>query len=94
MVGSSVGLTARGIFFIVLHKPERGRLLHKNGVGGVGQGHQGHRLDYRVPYASRHTLGQWSLLIGMAKNRLIDLMGHSTEKVVDEVYGHNTAAPC
>ena len=44
-------------------------------------------LPPRVPYASRHTLVQWSLLIGVIKTRLVDLMGHSTKKMVDEVYG-------
>ena len=44
-------------------------------------------LNRRVPYASRHTFVQWSLLIGVSKSRLVDLMGHSTKKMVDEVYG-------
>jgi integrase len=44
-------------------------------------------MDRRVPYASRHTFVQWSLLIGMSKSRLVDLMGHSTKQMVDEVYG-------
>ncbi len=44
-------------------------------------------LDGRVPYAARHTLVQWSLLVDVAKSRLVDLMGHSTKKMVDEVYG-------
>lgn len=44
-------------------------------------------LDGRVPYAARHTFVQWSLLIGVNKNRLVDLMGHSTKKMIDEVYG-------
>lgn len=44
-------------------------------------------LDARVPYAARHTFVQWALLIGVNKNRLVDLMGHSTKKMIDEVYG-------
>lgn len=44
-------------------------------------------MEPRVPYAARHTLVQWSLLIGMTKTRLVDLMGHSTKKMIDEVYG-------
>lgn len=44
-------------------------------------------MEPRVPYAARHTLVQWSLLIGVTKTRLVDLMGHSTKKMVDEVYG-------
>lgn len=45
-------------------------------------------MDRRVPYASRHTFVQWTLLIGVAKSRLVDLMGHSTKKMIDEVYGN------
>lgn len=44
-------------------------------------------LDGRVPYASRHTLVQWAMLVGVHKNRLVDLMGHSSKKMVYEVYG-------
>lgn len=44
-------------------------------------------LDYRVPYAARHTLVQWSLLVGVHKSRLVDIMGHSTKEMVDRVYG-------
>ena len=44
-------------------------------------------LDYKVPYAARHTLVQWALMVGVNKSRLIDLMGHSTKKMIDEVYG-------
>ena len=44
-------------------------------------------LSPRVPYAARHTLVQWALLVGVTKTRLVDLMGHSTKKMIDEVYG-------
>ncbi len=44
-------------------------------------------LPPKVPYASRHTFVQWALMIGVAKTRLVDLMGHSTKKMIDEVYG-------
>lgn len=44
-------------------------------------------LTMRVPYTARHTIVQWALLIGMVKTRLVDLMGHSTKQMVDEVYG-------
>lgn len=44
-------------------------------------------LPPRVPYASRHTFVQWALLVGVNKSRMVDLMGHSTKKMVDEVYG-------
>jgi integrase len=45
-------------------------------------------LDGRVPYASRHTFVQWSLLIGVAKSRMVDLMGHCNKDMVDRTYGH------
>lgn len=44
-------------------------------------------LPPKVPYAARHTFVQWALIIGVAKTRLVDLMGHSTKKMIDEVYG-------
>jgi len=44
-------------------------------------------LPHRVPYASRHTFVQWALLVGVNKSRLVDLMGHNTKKMIDEVYG-------
>lgn len=44
-------------------------------------------LPPKVPYSARHTLVQWALLIGVTKTRLVDLMGHSTKKMIDEVYG-------
>lgn len=44
-------------------------------------------LNGRIPYAVRHTFVQWALLLGVNKNRLVDLMGHSTKKMIDEVYG-------
>lgn len=45
------------------------------------------RLEMKVPYAARHSFVQWSLIIGISKERLVSLMGHSTKKMVDEVYG-------
>lgn len=44
-------------------------------------------LDGRVPYAARHTFVQWSLLIGVAKARMVDLMGHCDKDMVDRTYG-------
>jgi integrase len=44
-------------------------------------------LSERVPYASRHTLVEWARIIGVAKPRLVDIMGHSSNKMIDEVYG-------
>jgi integrase len=40
-----------------------------------------------VTISCRHTFVQWALLLGVAKTRLVDLMGHSTNKMIDEVYG-------
>lgn len=44
-------------------------------------------LPYEVPYAMRHTFAAWALTIGMDPNRLVKLMGHSTKKMIYEVYG-------
>lgn len=44
-------------------------------------------LANRVPYALRHTLVQWALLLGMTKTRLVDLMGHCDKTMIDRVYG-------
>jgi integrase len=44
-------------------------------------------IDMRVPYAARHTLVQWALLLGMTKTRLVDLMGHCDKTMIDRVYG-------
>jgi integrase len=41
----------------------------------------------KVPYASRHTLVQWALLIGVTKTRLVELMGHCNKNMIDRVYG-------
>jgi integrase len=45
-------------------------------------------LDSRVPYAARHTFVEWSLLIGVAKARMVDLMGHCNKDMVDRTYGN------
>jgi integrase len=44
-------------------------------------------LKEKVPYACRHTFVAWSSLIGVLKERLVGLMGHSTKKMIDEKYG-------
>ncbi|WP_026843298.1 tyrosine-type recombinase/integrase [Citrifermentans bremense] len=41
----------------------------------------------RIPYACRHSFVQWSLLIGVTKTRLVDLMGHCNKNMIDRVYG-------
>ena len=45
-------------------------------------------IEYQVPYATRHTFAAWSLTIGMQPTRLVSLMGHSSKKMVYEVYGN------
>jgi integrase len=42
---------------------------------------------YRKPYITRHSFAAWSLAIGLDQNRLVSLMGHSSKKMVYEVYG-------
>jgi integrase len=44
-------------------------------------------LPYRVPYALRHTIVEWALLIGMHRARLQNMIGHGSRKMIDEVYG-------
>jgi integrase len=44
-------------------------------------------ISYRVPYTSRHTFAAWALVAGMNPEKLVDLMGHSTKKMVYETYG-------
>ena len=44
-------------------------------------------LIYKVPHSTRHTFAAWSLAIGINKDRLVDLMGHGSRKMVYEVYG-------
>lgn len=41
-------------------------------------------LNGKVPYACRHTIVAWSYLTGVIKERLVNLMGHSTRKMIDE----------
>lgn len=57
------------------------KMVWNKGVKSIG-------LDGRVPYASRHTFVQWSLLIGVAKSRMVDLMGHCNKDMVDRTYGN------
>lgn len=40
----------------------------------------------KVPYALRHTFAAWALMIGIAMNRLVKLMGHASKQMVYEVY--------
>lgn len=45
-------------------------------------------IPYKVPYATRHTFAAWSLTVGLSPNKLVRLMGHSSKKMVYEVYGN------
>jgi integrase len=45
-------------------------------------------LEYKVPYATRHTFAAWALTLGTDPNKLVKLMGHSSKKMVYEVYGN------
>jgi len=40
-----------------------------------------------VPYITRHTFATWSLTLRMDPNKLVNLMGHSSKKMIYEVYG-------
>lgn len=44
-------------------------------------------LTNKVPYSARHSLAEWSLLIGVNPVRLVELMGHGNKKMIFEVYG-------
>lgn len=44
-------------------------------------------LEYRVPYTTRHSFAAWSLTLGVDPNKLVNLMGHSSKKMVYDVYG-------
>jgi integrase len=53
----------------------RQKALHKAG------------LPYKKRYSTRHTFAAWSLAAGMSPNQLVVRMGHSSKKMVYEVYG-------
>ncbi len=44
-------------------------------------------LAYRKPSTTRHTFAEWMLLIDTHPEKLVKLMGHSSKKMVYEVYG-------
>jgi len=44
-------------------------------------------IKYRVPYSTRHTFAAWALTLNMNPNKLVNLMGHGSKKMVYEVYG-------
>ena len=45
------------------------------------------RVPYVRPYVMRHTFAGWALVVGIHKNKLVNLMGHGSKKMVFEVYG-------
>lgn len=44
-------------------------------------------VRYRKPYTTRHSFAAWALTLGIDPNRLVHLMGHSSKRMVFEVYG-------
>lgn len=44
-------------------------------------------LTNKVPYSCRHSLVQWSLMVGMNPVRLVEVMGHRDKKMIFGVYG-------
>ena len=42
---------------------------------------------YRKPYTTRHTFVAWSLCIHQDLNKLVDLMGHASKRMIYDVYG-------
>jgi hypothetical protein len=45
------------------------------------------QVDYRKPYATRHTYAAWALVLDVKPYRLVALMGHGSKKMVYETYG-------
>jgi len=45
-------------------------------------------VTYQVPYVMRHSFAAWSLTLRVDPNRLVSLMGHSSKKMIYEVYGN------
>lgn len=45
-------------------------------------------LLYKVPYTIRHSFAAWALTLRMDPNRLVNLMGHGSKKMIYEVYGN------
>lgn len=46
------------------------------------------KLQYKVPYTTRHTFAAWALTLRIDPNRLVNLMGHGSKEMVYEVYGN------
>ena len=45
-------------------------------------------IPYKVPYTMRHTFAAWALTLRMDPNKLVNLMGHGSKKMIYEVYGN------
>jgi integrase len=45
------------------------------------------QISYKTPYCTRHTFCAWALTIGMNPMKLVNLMGHSSKKMVYQTYG-------
>jgi integrase len=44
--------------------------------------------QYKVPYTMRHTFAAWALTLRMDPNKLVNMMGHGSKKMIYEVYGN------
>ena len=45
-------------------------------------------IAYKVPYATRHSFAAWALTLRIDPNKLVKLMGHSSKKMIYDVYGN------
>jgi len=45
-------------------------------------------IPYKVPYTMRHSFAAWALMLRMDPNKLVNLMGHGSKKMIYEVYGN------
>ena len=45
-------------------------------------------IPYKVPYTMRHTFAAWALALRVDPNKLVNLMGHGSKKMIYEVYGN------
>jgi integrase len=49
------------------------------------------RVEYRRPYAMRHTFAAWALLVEIHPSRVVALMGHGSKQMLYDVYAQYTA---
>ncbi len=50
-------------------------------------------IEYRPPYAARHTLGSWMIEDGATLPQTAHILGHKTARMVSETYGHMINRP-